>query len=133
MRITDLKCAVIGRNPVVRIVTDEGLDGYGEVEASKSYLTPYILDFKPALLGQDPTDIDCSASSATLCGPRIDKRVRFSERCLKRLARCSGGCNTHEGHTTLLRGLGSDPHAAASPGDSLSQIGRGVASECSPG
>ncbi len=58
MKITDLKCAVIGRNPVVRIVTDEGISGYGEVEASKTYLKPYILDFKPALLGQDPTDVE---------------------------------------------------------------------------
>ena len=29
MKITDLKCAVIGQNPVVRIVTDEGISGYG--------------------------------------------------------------------------------------------------------
>lgn len=58
MKITDLKCAVIGRNPIVRIVTDEGINGYGEVEASKSYLKPYILDFKPALIDQDPTDVE---------------------------------------------------------------------------
>ena len=32
MQITDLKCALIGKNPVVRIVTDEGLSGYGEAE-----------------------------------------------------------------------------------------------------
>ena len=32
MKITDLKCAVIGKNPIVRIVTDEGISGYGEVE-----------------------------------------------------------------------------------------------------
>ena len=58
MKITDLKCAIIGQNPVVRIVTDEGLVGYGAAEANKSYLKPYILDFKPALLGQDPTDVE---------------------------------------------------------------------------
>ena len=39
MKIVDLKCAVIGENPVVRIVTDEGIDGYGEVESYKPYLT----------------------------------------------------------------------------------------------
>ncbi len=50
MKIMDLKCAVIGRNPVVRVVTDKGISGYGEVEASKTYLKPYILDFAPALL-----------------------------------------------------------------------------------
>ena len=38
MKIIDLKCAVIGENPVVRIITDEGISGYGEVESSKPYL-----------------------------------------------------------------------------------------------
>jgi L-alanine-DL-glutamate epimerase-like enolase superfamily enzyme len=58
VKITDLKCAIIGQNPVVRIVTDEGLVGYGQAEANKPFLKPYILDFKPALLGQDPTDVE---------------------------------------------------------------------------
>jgi L-alanine-DL-glutamate epimerase-like enolase superfamily enzyme len=58
MKITDLKCAIIGQNPIVRIVTDEGLDGYGEVEASKPYLKPYILNFRDALLGEDPTNVE---------------------------------------------------------------------------
>ena len=40
MKITDLKCAVIGKNPIVRIVTDEGISGYGEVEQYKPYLKP---------------------------------------------------------------------------------------------
>ena len=38
MKITDLRCAVIGKHPIVRIVTDEGLSGYGEVEAAKPYI-----------------------------------------------------------------------------------------------
>ena len=29
MRITDLKCAILGNAPVVRITTDAGIDGYG--------------------------------------------------------------------------------------------------------
>ena len=58
MRITALKCAIIGQNPVVRIVTDEGIDGYGAAEFNKPYLKPYILDFAPALLDQDPTDVE---------------------------------------------------------------------------
>ncbi|MDP9362793.1 MAG: mandelate racemase/muconate lactonizing enzyme family protein [Chloroflexota bacterium] len=58
MKITDLKCAVIGENPVVRIVTDEGISGYGEVEAYKPYLKPFVLHLKSALLGQDPTDVE---------------------------------------------------------------------------
>lgn len=57
MKIVDLKCAVIGQNPVVRVVTDEGLDGYGEVETSKSYLKPHVLFYKPYILGADPTNV----------------------------------------------------------------------------
>ena len=58
MKITDLKCAVIGTNPIVRIVTDEGISGYGEVEAYKPYLKPYIMNLREALIGQDPTDVE---------------------------------------------------------------------------
>lgn len=58
MKITAVKCAVIGRHPVVRIVTDEGISGYGMVESYKPYLKPWILDFAPALLGEDPTDVE---------------------------------------------------------------------------
>ncbi len=58
MRITDLKCAVIGENPVVRVVTDEGISGYGEVESYKPYLKPHVLYLKPALLGEDPTNVE---------------------------------------------------------------------------
>ena len=58
MRIIDLKCAVIGNNPVVRIVTDEGISGYGEVESYKPYLKPHLLALKPAVLDQDPTDVE---------------------------------------------------------------------------
>ena len=57
MKITDLKCAIIGQNPVVRIVTDEGIDGYGEAENSKPYLKPHVLFYKQYLLGEDPTDV----------------------------------------------------------------------------
>jgi hypothetical protein len=35
MKIVDLKCAVIGDNPIVRIVTDAWIDGYGEIESYK--------------------------------------------------------------------------------------------------
>ena len=58
MKITDLKCAVIGRNPIVRVVTDAGISGYGEVEAYKPYLKPYVLAFREALIGEDPTDVE---------------------------------------------------------------------------
>jgi L-alanine-DL-glutamate epimerase-like enolase superfamily enzyme len=58
VKITDLKCAVIGQNPVVRIVTDEGISGYGEVESYKPYLAPFVMHFKPALIGEDPTNVE---------------------------------------------------------------------------
>lgn len=58
MKITDMKCAVIGSNPVVRIVTDQGISGYGAAESYKPYLKPYILQFRDALIGEDPTDVE---------------------------------------------------------------------------
>ncbi len=58
MKITDLKCAVIGQNPIVRLVTDEGVSGYGEVENTKPYLKPHVLYYKRYLLGEDPTNVE---------------------------------------------------------------------------
>jgi L-alanine-DL-glutamate epimerase-like enolase superfamily enzyme len=58
MQITDLKCAVIGDHPIVRIVTDEGISGYGAVESFKPYLKPHILMYKPYILGADPTLVE---------------------------------------------------------------------------
>jgi len=58
LKITDLKCAVIGGYPVVRIVTDEGLSGYGEIEGSKPYVKPQVLFYRDRILGLDPTDVE---------------------------------------------------------------------------
>src|SRR3954451_14500720 len=58
IKITDLRCAIIGRNPVIRIVTDQGVSGYGEAESSKPYLKPMVLFYKDYLLGEDPTDVE---------------------------------------------------------------------------
>ena len=57
IKITDLRCAIIGRNPVVRVVTDQGISGYGEAESAKAYLKPMVLFYKNYLLGEDPTDV----------------------------------------------------------------------------
>jgi L-alanine-DL-glutamate epimerase-like enolase superfamily enzyme len=57
IKITDLKCAIIGRNPVVRIVTDQGVSGYGQAESTKPYLKPMVLFYKDYILGEDPTDV----------------------------------------------------------------------------
>ena len=58
IKITDLKCAIIGQNPVVRIVTDQGVSGYGQAESAKPYLKPMVLFYKNYLLGEDPTDVN---------------------------------------------------------------------------
>jgi L-alanine-DL-glutamate epimerase-like enolase superfamily enzyme len=58
MKITDLKCTVIGQNPVVRIETDEGIYGLGQAEMGRAYNKPQILFYKSHILGQDPTDVE---------------------------------------------------------------------------
>ena len=56
--ITDVKCAILGGAPVVRITTNAGVDGYGQAETSKSYLKPFVLFYRDYLLGMDPTDVE---------------------------------------------------------------------------
>ncbi len=58
MKIIDLKCAVIGQSPIVRIVTDEGISGYGEIESSKPYVKPQVLFYKDLIVGEDPTNVE---------------------------------------------------------------------------
>src|SRR6185436_12920025 len=58
MRITQLKCAVIGDNPIVRVVTDEGISGYGAVESFKPYLKPHVMYYEPYIIGEDPTLVE---------------------------------------------------------------------------
>jgi L-alanine-DL-glutamate epimerase-like enolase superfamily enzyme len=58
IKITDLRSAIIGRNPVVRIVTNQGISGYGEAESTKPYLKPMVLFYRDYILGEDPTDVE---------------------------------------------------------------------------
>jgi len=58
IKITDLRCAIIGRNPTIRIVTDQGVSGYGQAESTKDYLKPMVLFYKDYILGEDPTDVE---------------------------------------------------------------------------
>ena len=46
MKITDLKCAIIGGQPTIRIATDSGLSGYGQIEWFKPYIKPQVLLLK---------------------------------------------------------------------------------------
>ena len=65
LKITDIKCAVIANSPVVRIVTDEGIDGWSQIETPKPYVQPMVLMLKPWLVGEDPTNVE-----------RVMKRIR---------------------------------------------------------
>ncbi len=58
MKITDLKCTVLGENPVVRITTDEGISGLAPVESYKPYLKPHVLFYKDLIVGADPTNVE---------------------------------------------------------------------------
>jgi L-alanine-DL-glutamate epimerase-like enolase superfamily enzyme len=58
IKITDLKCAIMGGSPVVRIVTDAGISGYGQAESAKPYLKPMVLFYKDYLIGEDPTNVE---------------------------------------------------------------------------
>jgi L-alanine-DL-glutamate epimerase-like enolase superfamily enzyme len=58
MKITGVRCALIGQNPVVRIVTDAGIDGLGPVEHTKPYIKPHVLHLRDALIGEDPTNVE---------------------------------------------------------------------------
>jgi len=58
MKIIDLKCATIGENLVVRVVTDKGIDGYGQTEINCKFLKPLVPYYKNMILGSDPTDVE---------------------------------------------------------------------------
>ena len=58
MKITDVKCTILGQNPVVRITTDEGICGYGQAENPKPYLKPHVLFYKQYMLDEDPTNVE---------------------------------------------------------------------------
>jgi L-alanine-DL-glutamate epimerase-like enolase superfamily enzyme len=58
IKITDLKCAIMGNSPVVRITTDQGIDGYGQAETAKPYLKPFVLFYKDYIIGEDPTNVE---------------------------------------------------------------------------
>ena len=57
IKITDLRCAIMGGSPVIRITTNQGVTGYGQAETRKPYLKPMVLFYKDYLLGEDPTDV----------------------------------------------------------------------------
>ncbi len=66
VKITDVKCAVIADSPVLRITTDEGINGWSQIETPKPYLKPVVLQLKPLLVGQDPVNVE-----------RVMRRIRW--------------------------------------------------------
>ena len=58
MKITDLKVAIIGGAPIVRITTDEGIDGIGAGETWKPYLKPMVEFYRDKIIGGDPRDVE---------------------------------------------------------------------------
>ena len=58
IKITDLRCAIMGNSPVIRITTDQGIEGYGQAETAKKYLKPFVLFYKDYLIGEDPTNVE---------------------------------------------------------------------------
>lgn len=58
MKITAIRCALLGDSPVIRVATDEGVDGYSQIESSKPYMATVVPMYEPFLLGEDPTDIE---------------------------------------------------------------------------
>ena len=57
MKITDLKYAVLEGFPTIRITTDCGIYGLGQVDFYKPYLEPLFKLYKPCIIGQDPTNV----------------------------------------------------------------------------
>ena len=58
MKITGLKCATIGTHLVLRVTSDEGIDGYSQAEHSKPYLKDPILRLQELIAGKDPTNVE---------------------------------------------------------------------------
>jgi len=58
VKIIDVKCALFGQHPIVRVVTDEGISGYGEIEFWKPYAKHHVLLLRDMILGFDPTDVE---------------------------------------------------------------------------
>ena len=58
MKIIDIRCALIGSSPIVRVVTDEGVDGFAEIEFSKSYVATTLPTYRRLLIGSDPREVE---------------------------------------------------------------------------
>lgn len=53
-----MKSAVIKGTPMLRVTTDEGVDGFGQMEPGKAFLRGLLPVYVEQLVGQDPTDVE---------------------------------------------------------------------------
>ncbi|MCU1556742.1 MAG: mandelate racemase [Microbacteriaceae bacterium] len=58
MKIIDIRCARIGRSPIVRIVTDDDIEGFAEIEFSKPYVADTLALYRQLLIGHDPREVE---------------------------------------------------------------------------
>lgn len=58
MRITDLRCVQLGRQPLLRIVTDGSIDGYSQIESFQLFVMPMVDYFRSLILDCDPTNVE---------------------------------------------------------------------------
>ena len=59
MKITDLRVAIIGNSPVIRITTDEGIDGLGPVAIPRAgHIRWHVPFYKEHIVGEDPTNVE---------------------------------------------------------------------------
>ncbi|MEK7409192.1 MAG: mandelate racemase/muconate lactonizing enzyme family protein, partial [Acidobacteriota bacterium] len=56
LKITDLRVAALRRTPLIRIDTNQGVSGFGEVRDGGSKI--YALVLKSRILGENPCNID---------------------------------------------------------------------------
>ena len=70
MRITDVRCAVLGGHPIVRVVTDEGLCGHGQIEFWKPFAKAHVALLAPnrdCKLNERRSSISPSAFGYAVC------------------------------------------------------------------
>lgn len=49
---------LFGGHPLLRLITDAGIDGYSQIETTKQFLVPMVGYFKDLILGEDPTNVE---------------------------------------------------------------------------
>ena len=57
MKITGIKTAFIGEKLFLRVMTDKGIDGYGQTENNWEHVRQIVPYFESLVVGVDPTDV----------------------------------------------------------------------------